>query len=48
VAPAVRFPEEGQPEFEPAPERGADTEQILAELGYSPGDIEALRKKGAI
>lgn len=48
VAPAIRFPGEEAPELGPAPERGADTEKILSELGYSPEDIEGFRKKGAI
>ena len=48
VASPVRFPEGGQPDYGPAPECGEDTEKILIELGYSPQEIESLRKKGAI
>jgi crotonobetainyl-CoA:carnitine CoA-transferase CaiB-like acyl-CoA transferase len=31
-----------------APVLGADTDAILADLGYSDRDIEGLRKNGAI
>lgn len=36
------------PPFRPAPSLGADTEAILAELGYDAGDIEALVASGAV
>ena len=32
----------------PPPEIGADTDAVLAELGYAPGDIAALRARKAI
>ncbi len=32
----------------PAPDLGADTEAVLAELGYSADDIDRLRAAGAI
>jgi crotonobetainyl-CoA:carnitine CoA-transferase CaiB-like acyl-CoA transferase len=32
----------------PPPALGADTEKLLAELGYSPNDVEALRRDQAI
>ena len=32
----------------PTPEVGADTDAILAELGYSAADIAGLRQSGAI
>ncbi len=32
----------------PAPEAGADTDAVLAELGYAPEEIAALRQKGAV
>jgi crotonobetainyl-CoA:carnitine CoA-transferase CaiB-like acyl-CoA transferase len=32
----------------PPPEMGADTDAVLAELGYAPGDIAALRAQKAI
>ena len=32
----------------PPPRLGADTEAVLAELGYAPGDIAALRASGAV
>ncbi|HXW49778.1 MAG TPA: CoA transferase, partial [Xanthobacteraceae bacterium] len=31
-----------------APAMGEHTEEILAELGLAPGEIEALRKRGVI
>ena len=46
--PAPRF--DGTPS-EPAADSqppGADTDAILAELGYSAGEVEALRSKGAV
>ena len=32
----------------PPPRLGADTDAVLAELGYAPGDIAALRASGAL
>jgi crotonobetainyl-CoA:carnitine CoA-transferase CaiB-like acyl-CoA transferase len=32
----------------PPPRLGADTNEVLAELGYAPGDIAALRASGAV
>jgi CoA:oxalate CoA-transferase len=32
----------------PPPTLGADTDQILAELGYAAADIEALQRERAI
>jgi crotonobetainyl-CoA:carnitine CoA-transferase CaiB-like acyl-CoA transferase len=32
----------------PPPTLGADTDAVLAELGYAPGDIAALRASGAV
>ena len=32
----------------PPPRFGADTDAVLAELGYAPGDIAALRESGAV
>ena len=32
----------------PAPSLGRDTAAILEEIGYSPNDIEALKKEGFI
>jgi crotonobetainyl-CoA:carnitine CoA-transferase CaiB-like acyl-CoA transferase len=31
-----------------APERGEDTDMVLAEIGYAKGDIQALRKDGVV
>ncbi len=47
-APAPRF-SRNQPELPRAPVApGTDTEQILADFGFSAGDIAALKDKGAI
>jgi crotonobetainyl-CoA:carnitine CoA-transferase CaiB-like acyl-CoA transferase len=35
------------PEYRPGPRLGADTEDILAELGYDGGEVTALRASGA-
>jgi crotonobetainyl-CoA:carnitine CoA-transferase CaiB-like acyl-CoA transferase len=32
----------------PPPRLGADTDSVLAELGYAPGDVAALRAGGAV
>ncbi len=32
----------------PPPELGADTDRLLADLGYSPSDIDSMRKDGAV
>jgi crotonobetainyl-CoA:carnitine CoA-transferase CaiB-like acyl-CoA transferase len=32
----------------PAPKLGQDTEALLEELGYDPGEIEELRAQGVI
>ena len=47
VPPAFRFPGEDAPRAA-APELGADTEAVLAELGYSADRIAALRKAHVI
>jgi crotonobetainyl-CoA:carnitine CoA-transferase CaiB-like acyl-CoA transferase len=31
-----------------APELGADNNAVLAELGYSPAEVEAFRQEGVI
>jgi crotonobetainyl-CoA:carnitine CoA-transferase CaiB-like acyl-CoA transferase len=33
---------------QPAPKLGQDTEALLQELGYRPGEIEDLRAQGVI
>jgi itaconate CoA-transferase len=40
--------EDGDPRMDPVPALGAHTEAILAELGYAPERIAALRAEGAI
>ena len=47
LAPSVTCPGEELP-CEAAPAMGADTDAILAELGYAAGEIVALRDTGAI
>ena len=32
----------------PTPELGEHTDEILADLGYDPAEIERLRREGAI
>lgn len=39
---------EGDPRMDPIPALGAHTDRILAELGYTPAEIVALRAAGAI
>lgn len=38
----VNFASVGKPEFVPAGEVGADTSAVLAQLGYSPEEIQAM------
>jgi len=33
---------------QPAPELGADTDRVLAEAGFAPGEIAALRERGLV
>jgi len=47
-APAPRFSRTPAPAPEPAPRAGADTDELLAELGYSTQEISDLRAAGAI
>ena len=47
VAPAFRFPGEAMPRHA-APAFGADTDAVLAELGYGAERIAALRETGVI
>jgi alpha-methylacyl-CoA racemase len=46
-APAPRFSRTPPAMQGAAPERGAQTDEVLAHVGYSPREIEALRKAGA-
>ena len=43
VAPPVRFGRTPASIGGPTPQPGADNDRILAELGYTPDDIEQLR-----
>lgn len=44
----VRFAGQGEPELHLSRPQGADTDAVLAELGYSPDRIAALRSEGAV
>jgi crotonobetainyl-CoA:carnitine CoA-transferase CaiB-like acyl-CoA transferase len=48
VANPVQFNGEAAPLRNPAPAIGEDTDQTLTELGFSPTEIEALRRSGAV
>ncbi|MDA8076618.1 MAG: CoA transferase [Actinomycetota bacterium] len=48
VGPVVRYAGKRRMEVSPAPVLGADTEEVLASLGYSPEDIEQLCKERVI
>lgn len=45
---AARFSESGSPELGPAPLHAADTEALLAELGFDAAAVAALRSSGAV
>ena len=47
-APAPRFSRTRAGDPSPPPERGADTESVLGEAGFSAAELEALREAGAI
>jgi alpha-methylacyl-CoA racemase len=48
AAPAPRFSATPATLDRPPPGAGDHTDEILAELGYAPGDVEALRSAGAV
>lgn len=48
VAPAPRFSRTGAEIQSPSRAGGADTEDVLASIGYSADELERLRKEGAI
>lgn len=48
AAPAPRFDRTPAAEPGPPPAPGGDTEAVLAEAGYSPAEIAALRRAGAV
>ena len=47
-APAPRFSRTPPAVRDAAPERGAETDELLAEAGHSPPEIEARRRSGAV
>lgn len=47
-APAPRFARTPAPQPKPPSAPGADTDQVLAQLGYTPDKITALRKDGVL
>ncbi len=46
-APAPRFSRTPPAVQGVAPERGSQTDEVLAEIGYTPPEVEALRRSGA-
>lgn len=44
----VRFQNMGSPDFQKGPQVGQHTDQVLREHGFSPEEIQALRKKGSV
>jgi CoA:oxalate CoA-transferase len=44
----IKFPDSPAPPRRPAPELGGHTDEVLAELGLSGGEIAALRHRGII
>ena len=46
-APAPRFSRTAPAVQGAAPERGSQTDEVLAHAGYSVGEIKALRQSGA-
>jgi len=47
-APAPRFADRTPLVLDPDPGPGADTTEILSDLGYNAGDVEELRRQGAV
>jgi len=45
---ALRLSRGPEPDYRPAPERGAHSAEVLAELGFGAGEIAALRERGVI
>jgi CoA:oxalate CoA-transferase len=48
VGPAAKMSSHLEPITKPAPGLGEDNEDILAQIGYSPGDVEKLKDEGII
>lgn len=48
VAPQIRFSTDPNPRLAPAPALGADTNDVLSQIGLSPDEIGALRESGAV
>ena len=48
VLPATGFRLGDRAPLEASPASGSDTDELLTELGYSAGEIAALRRDGAV
>ena len=48
IRPSMTSAKMGTPEFVPGPMTGEHTEEVMAELGYTPEQIKAMEESGAI
>ena len=47
-SPPLSFSDYGRREYKPTGPLGEDTDEILASMGYTAEEIEALKKAGAV
>ena len=45
--PVLQFAD-GMPEARSSPALGAHTDEVLADIGYSPGEVAGLRRDGSV